>query len=64
MVVLDAFAGSGGNTIQLANYFDSVVACDIDFPEELHDKFKKDPPCPENVVPKTVDERLPNRSNG
>ena len=31
LVVLDAFCGSGGNTIQFAKYFESVIACDIDF---------------------------------
>jgi hypothetical protein len=31
MIVLDAFCGSGGNTIQFANYFDQVFSCDIDF---------------------------------
>ena len=30
-VVLDAFCGSGGNTIQLAKCFDRVIATDIDF---------------------------------
>ena len=31
LVVLDAFCGSGGNTIQFAKYFDRVISCDIDF---------------------------------
>jgi tRNA/tmRNA/rRNA uracil-C5-methylase (TrmA/RlmC/RlmD family) len=31
MTVLDAFCGSGGNTIQFANFFDQVVSCDINF---------------------------------
>jgi trimethylguanosine synthase len=30
LVVLDAFCGAGGNTIQFARLFDHVVACDID----------------------------------
>jgi tRNA/tmRNA/rRNA uracil-C5-methylase (TrmA/RlmC/RlmD family) len=29
--VLDAFCGSGGNTIQFCKYFDKVISCDIDF---------------------------------
>ena len=29
--VLDAFCGSGGNTIQFAKQFDTVLSCDIDF---------------------------------
>jgi tRNA/tmRNA/rRNA uracil-C5-methylase (TrmA/RlmC/RlmD family) len=31
LTVLDAFCGSGGNTIQFAEVFDSVISCDIDF---------------------------------
>ena len=30
-VVLDAFCGAGGNSIQFASYFSRVIACDIDF---------------------------------
>jgi len=29
-----------------------IVECDLSFPEELHDKFKEYPPCPENIIPK------------
>ena len=31
MTVLDAFCGCSGNSIQLAKYFDTVIACDLDF---------------------------------
>ncbi len=27
------------------------VECDLSYPEELHDKFKEYPPCPENLTP-------------
>ena len=27
------------------------IECDLHFPEELHDKFKEFPPCPENLEP-------------
>ena len=29
-----------------------IIECDLIFPEELHDKFKEFPPCPENICPK------------
>lgn len=35
LTVLDAFCGSGGNTIQFARLFDRVISCDID-PIKLH----------------------------
>lgn len=28
-----------------------IVELDLSFPEELHDKFKEFPPCPENITP-------------
>ena len=28
------------------------VECDLEYPEELHDKFKEFPPCPETLAPK------------
>ena len=28
-----------------------IVECDFTFPEELHDKFKEFPPCPETLTP-------------
>lgn len=31
LTILDAFCGSGGNTIQFCKYFDNVISCDIDF---------------------------------
>ena len=31
LTVLDAFCGSGGNTIAFAHYFNNVISCDIDF---------------------------------
>lgn len=31
LTILDAFCGSGGNTIQFARHFDHVIASDIDF---------------------------------
>jgi trimethylguanosine synthase len=31
LVVLDAFCGSGGNTIQFCKFFDNVISSDIDF---------------------------------
>ena len=27
------------------------VECDLEYPEELHDKFKEYPPCPESLAP-------------
>ena len=29
-----------------------ILEVDLSFPEELHDKFKEFPPCPENVAPR------------
>ena len=29
-----------------------MVECDWEFPVELHDKFKRFPPCPESIKPK------------
>jgi trimethylguanosine synthase len=31
LVILDAFCGSGGNTIAFAQLFEQVISCDIDF---------------------------------
>lgn len=31
LTILDAFCGSGGNTIQFCKYFDNIISCDIDF---------------------------------
>ena len=31
LTILDAFCGSGGNTIAFAHYFKHVISCDIDF---------------------------------
>ena len=33
------------------NHEGYFVECDLSFPEELHDKFKEYPPCPENLTP-------------
>lgn len=29
-----------------------IVECDLEFPQEIHDKLKEFPPCPESVAPK------------
>ena len=29
-----------------------IVECDLSFPEEIHEKIKEYPPCPENIAPK------------
>ena len=28
-----------------------IIECDLSFPEEIHDKLKEYPPCPENLTP-------------
>ena len=33
------------------NYVGHYVGCDLSYPEELHDKFKEYPPCPQNLTP-------------
>ena len=34
------------------NQIGYYVECDFEYPEELHDKFKEFPPCPETIIPK------------
>ena len=34
------------------NTFGYYVECDLEYPEDLHDKFKEFPPCPESLTPK------------
>ena len=30
-----------------------IIECDLEYPEEIHDKLKEFPPCPENLSPTT-----------
>ena len=34
------------------NQIGYYVECDLEYPEELHNKFKEYPPCPESLTPK------------